>query len=128
MLISRLNPQIPRVTFIPPDAGRGLCSAEFAVLEPVGTESAKLTLAMRSDDVTDYLSSVARGTSSSRRRVDDAQVLDARVDLVRIDSAIVNAFQDALRLDRKARLQLAHAFEGLRSPRRPRGSAVLVQK
>ncbi len=114
VLVSCLNPQIPRVTFIPAGVGAGLCSAEFAVLQPKNIHPAKLALLIRSDPVTAYLAASGRGTSSSRRRIDVEQLLDARVPDLSVDDTMVGLFREAIESDGRARATLATVLERLR--------------
>lgn len=114
VIVSCLNPQIPRVTFIPQGAGDGLCSAEFAVLEPVNIDSAKLALLIRSDEVTAFLAASGRGTSSSRRRIDVEQILGARLPDFDLDDAVVDQFREAVEADARARATLAQVLGRLR--------------
>lgn len=118
VLVSCLNPQIPRITVIPEEAGSGLCSSEFAVLRSSKIDPAKLALVLRSEPMSTYLARAGRGTSSSRRRIDPQQLLEAPVldeTLVGLSEALVRTFQAALLSDRKARLTLAAILDPLLS-------------
>lgn len=115
VLVSCLNPQIPRVAFIPKGAGDGLCSAEFAVLQPANVDAARLALLLRTDEMTRYLASAGRGTSSSRRRIDVNQILDAPIPSVELTDETAEGFRFAVEADRRARVELARILEGLQS-------------
>lgn len=119
VLVSCLNPQIPRVTFIPPGAGSGLCSAEFAVLHSDTIDPATLALLVRSDETTAYLAAAGRGTSSSRRRIDAGQLLAAPLPAVTPPLDVVDSFRDAISQDRLARESLARVLASLRSAPSP---------
>ena len=84
VLLSRLNPRIPRVWDVPemPDK-QAVASGEFMVLEPIDMPTGLLWALLSQPSVTDRLQEMARGTSGSHQRVhpNDAlsiQVPDAR--------------------------------------------------
>lgn len=73
VLLSRINPRIPRICVVPEtDWGLG-CSAEFAVLRPSlpGLSPWSLMLLLRSEPVQAQIQSLTSGTSSSHNRVKD---------------------------------------------------------
>jgi hypothetical protein len=77
ILFSCINPSTPRVTVIPDNVkGDVLCSIEFAVLQTQGEDPYFVALALASDVVTRQIVPLARGTSSSRRRVMLSDLLD----------------------------------------------------
>jgi type I restriction enzyme M protein len=120
VLVSCLNPQIPRITFIPDDSGVGLCSAEFAVLRPENISAAALALLLRSEDITASLSGAGRGTSTSRRRIDAGQILSqpAPPALLMLARTHEKEFSAAVVSDRTARLGVATVLRRLQQPPR----------
>jgi type I restriction enzyme M protein len=81
VIFSCINPRKSRVAVIPEDvAGEVLCSTEFAVLRPKpGINPYLLVLALRTDLVRRQIVPLARGTSSSRRRVNPRDLLSIYV-------------------------------------------------
>lgn len=89
ILYSCINPSTPRATVIPKDIqGQVLCSSEFAVFRPIREDPYFIALALKSELSTKQLAPIARGTSSSRRRVSVEDVLDT---LIPFPSASVRA-------------------------------------
>lgn len=80
VLISKLNPRIPRVWDVVrmPDQ-MALASTEFVVLHPMGLSTTALWGALRQPSVTSTLAGKVAGTSGSHQRVNPAQVLQLRV-------------------------------------------------
>jgi type I restriction enzyme M protein len=117
VLVSCINPQIPRITVIPEDAGDGECSSEFAVLRPSGIDPFELALLLRSPNLQEQLAARARGTSSSRRRVDDREILDLPMPdpAQRPAPGDVAAFREALASDREARNTVSRVLSRLRA-------------
>lgn len=70
VIISRINPRIPRVLVVP-DLGKPmLCSSEFEVLEPVdGVSPYALAYLLLSKPVQSQIGSLTAGTSASHSRV-----------------------------------------------------------
>ncbi len=70
VLLSRINPRIPRVAVVP-DLGRTLlCSSEFEVLTPLGSVSSfDLAFVLLSPVVQEQIQSLTAGTSASHSRV-----------------------------------------------------------
>ncbi len=76
ILVSCMNPKIWRVAVIPNILGSWSCSPEFAVLRPrKGEDSWKIALALHHPSVAQAVQSMAKGTSSSRQRVQKDRVL-----------------------------------------------------
>lgn len=126
VLVSKLNPHIPRIWFPLLDSGvRSLCSTEFAVLIPRRCSVGFLRYLVESAQVSGRLNELVSGTSGSHQRVsvDDLlgldvvipdeesqehlsgslSVVDARIDLSRrmirsLDECLTTSF--ALEVDR----------------------------
>ena len=81
VLLSKLNPDIPRVWNVMPESDvRSLASTEFLVLVPRGALSAhELWAVTAQQDLLDDLASKVTGTSKSHQRVRPAEVLEANV-------------------------------------------------
>lgn len=110
VLVSQLNPRKLRATAIPPEMGECLCSSEFGVFAPTADPYAVL-IVLNDRRVRAQLSPLGRGTSSSRRRIDDADVLGLVVPPI---TAEITRRADALRTahaaNRSATLEAAAAL------------------
>jgi type I restriction-modification system DNA methylase subunit len=70
VIISRLNPRIPRVLVVPDLGGPMLCSSEFEILEPLdGVSPYALAFLLLSGPAQDQIRSFTAGTSASHSRV-----------------------------------------------------------
>jgi len=88
VLVSKLNPRIPRLWDVPtiPDC-MAIASTEFVILVPIGVSSTVLWAALRQPLVTSDLASKVAGTSGSHQRVKPSEVMDLRVgDPLTLDS------------------------------------------
>ncbi|MCZ4563286.1 restriction endonuclease subunit S [Rhodococcus sp. IEGM 1401] len=80
VLISKLNPRIPRVWDIPEvESTPAYCSTEFVVLESDSVSTSVLTAALRKPAVFDQISSLVAGTSGSHQRVKPDELLSVCV-------------------------------------------------
>lgn len=79
VLVSRLNPHIPRIWAprVDPDTP-SICSTEFAVLSSTACEPEFLRYFIESDEIYGRLGESANGTSSSHQRVSLDHLLDMR--------------------------------------------------
>lgn len=96
ILVSCLNPNIWRATFIPdlPNT-TWTCSPEFAVLKPKQKGqmySAKLFLFIQQQAVRSQVVSLGRGTSSSRQRVKKADLNQVDVPILALSDATIEGF------------------------------------
>lgn len=87
VLISKINPRIPRVCVVP-DVGFDLgCSSEFEVLVPEeGLDAYLLAGLLRSQAVQDQVRYLTSGTSSSHNRIKDAELADVLIPMPPADS------------------------------------------
>lgn len=70
VLLSKINPRIPRVTVVPQFAARTLCSTEFEVMKPhEGTDPYHLAYLLLTDVVQHQIRSLTSGTSASHNRI-----------------------------------------------------------
>lgn len=106
IIFSCLNPAKVRVAVIPSDIkGEVLCSMEFAVLHTKPGENPYfIALALRTSVSQRQILPLARGTSSSRRRVRDQDLLGITLPYpdVAIRQEIGTKFLEALEMARKA--------------------------
>jgi type I restriction enzyme S subunit len=74
VLLSGINPTANRVAVCPDQSGDIACSPEFSILQPrAGVDPHYLAFALRSRVCLRQLVHLGQGTSSSRRRIDEAQ-------------------------------------------------------
>lgn len=80
VLVSRINPHIPRITVVP-DYGFSLsCSSEFEILRPkIGIDAYELVALLRLDSVIQQFAYSTSGTSSSHRRVKPSVLRGVRI-------------------------------------------------
>lgn len=102
VLVSRLNPRIPRIWHAVPNAGRGLASTEYLVMADAnGGSLARVWLAVTHDSFTAELQRRATGTSGSHQRVRSGDALSVQVPDTRLAESATLDETDAL-------LTLAH--------------------
>ena len=99
LLISKLNPRIPRTWVITECEENSICSTEFQVIKPKSLEYFSFICTLCSSNIFfDSLKSKVTGTSSSHQRVNPADIINYKFTipqndiLVRFDSAISNIF------------------------------------
>jgi hypothetical protein len=87
VLISKINPRIPRICVVP-DVGVDLgCSSEFEILIPnEGLDPFLLAGMLRSQPVQDQIRYLTSGTSSSHNRIKDAELADVLIPMPPADS------------------------------------------
>lgn len=80
VIISRLNPRIPRVLVVP-DLGKPLlCSSEFEILKPRnGISPHAIAFLLMSDFVQEQILSLTAGTSASHSRVKPTKLYDVKM-------------------------------------------------
>ena len=80
VLVSRINPRIPRVAVVP-DLGRGLlCSSEYEILKARdGVSPYALAFVLLSRFVQEQIRSLTAGTSASHSRIKPEQIYDVLV-------------------------------------------------
>lgn len=76
LIFSLLNPRKLRATVVPGDTGRILCSSEFGVFEAIDRDPYEALVLLHHPLVRAQLAPLGRGTSSSRRRIVPADLLD----------------------------------------------------
>lgn len=80
VLLSRLNPHIPRVWAVYPDADvMNVASTEFVPLRGLGLSTEEIYALVSSSEYLDQLSSRVTGTTGSHQRVDKRTLLDLMV-------------------------------------------------
>lgn len=110
VLVSRLNPHIPRIWAPRVDPNTpSLCSTEFAVLSPVACEPEFLRYFVASDEIYGRLGESVNGTSSSHQRVPLDRLLDmtallpppeAQRRIAEVLSALDDRIESAARLEK----------------------------
>lgn len=103
VLMSKLNPRIPRVWEVLAPSVTAVASTEFVVLAPDGVSTSELWAALRAPAATAALSSQVAGTSGSHQRVKPADILALEVADPRGLAVGVRALIDALGADTECR-------------------------
>jgi type I restriction-modification system DNA methylase subunit len=82
VLLSKINPRIPRVTVVPQFATRTLCSTEFEVMKPrEGVDPYHLAFLLLTDAVQHQVHSLTSGTSASHNRIKAEELEKVKVPL-----------------------------------------------
>lgn len=80
VLVSRINPRIPRVAVVPDLGRRLLCSSEYEVLTArEGVSPYALAFVLMSPFVQEQIQSLTAGTSASHRRIKPERIYDVLV-------------------------------------------------
>lgn len=114
VLVSRINPRIPRVAVVPDLGKRTLCSAEYEILTP-NPDVSPYTLAflLLCPIVQEQLQSMTAGTSASHNRIKPGKMYDVLVpnlggshekytarDIVAYERACMNIVESLIELER----------------------------
>lgn len=87
VLLSRINPRIPRVCVVPDFGVRTLCSSEFEVMRPKERLDAfTLAFLLQSKVVQDQIKSLTSGTSASHNRIRTSELAEVRIPIPRVNS------------------------------------------
>lgn len=88
VLLSRINPRIPRVCVVPDFGVRTLCSSEFEVMRPKPPLDAfTLAFLLQSKVVQDQIKSLTSGTSASHNRIRTSELAEVRIPIPRDNTA-----------------------------------------
>jgi type I restriction-modification system DNA methylase subunit len=128
VLLSKLNPQIPRVTFVPQAPWPLTCSTEFEILAPKdkAVSPLMLYLAVVHPITQEQIVRLSSGTSSSHRRIKHTELLKVKVPLPRKGTA---AFRTMTRTAEDLKMALENIYHGLatlRSVRRDYGNGEIT--
>lgn len=94
VLISKINPRIPRVAVTPDFGVRTLCSSEFEVLRPKGRISPHaLAYLLQTKLVQDQIQSLTSGTSASHNRIRSKELATVTVPLPKEGTKAFASFQ-----------------------------------
>ncbi len=84
VILSKINPRIPRVAVVPEVPGRLLCSSEFEILVPkTGVNAYMLTFLLLSPQVQAQVQAMTSGTSASHNRVRASELRNVLVPIPR---------------------------------------------
>ncbi|MCD6305951.1 MAG: hypothetical protein J7M32_06640, partial [Deltaproteobacteria bacterium] len=109
LLVSCINPSANRIAVcegLPSKAG---CSPEFAILNTKGVNTHYLAFIMRTDIVRRQLIHLGRGTSSSRRRIDEEELLNVEIPVIQSADEIGNNIKKRQLLVGRALLLVSEA-------------------
>lgn len=88
ILMSRINPRIPRVCVTPDLGARTLCSSEFEVMQcKPGVDVYGLAYLLQTDIVQNQIQSLTSGTSASHNRIRTAELAQVLVPIAKRGSA-----------------------------------------
>jgi hypothetical protein len=112
LIVSLINPSRLRATVIPEDFSSLLCSAEFGVFRTF-RDPYEVLVILHHPDVRAQLAPLGRGTSSSRRRIVEKDVLDLLVPMIEPSRlrASAQVLRTALAEMRSASLRAAGALD-----------------
>lgn len=80
VLVSRINPRIPRICITPDFGKKTLCSAEFEVLRPKGRwNEFAIAYLLLTDTVQSQIRSLTSGTSASHNRIRTSELVNVLV-------------------------------------------------
>lgn len=118
LIFSLLNPRKLRATVVPDDVGRIFCSSEFGVFEAIDRDPYEALVLLHHPLVRAQLAPLGRGTSSSRRRIAPADLLDVLAPRLPADelSGLASELRLALSDLRQASMVAARVY-GLASGR-----------
>ena len=114
LLFSLINPRHLRATVVPHDYETVWCSSEFGIFQAHGDPFEVLVL-LHHPDVHAQLAPLGRGTSSSRRRIDAADLLDVlvpKVDATELERYAAD-LRTALASHRDATLAAARVYSAV---------------
>ena len=123
VIMSKLNPSIPRIAVIPSLDFESVCSMEFEIMRPIipGVGPYTLSALLRSDSVQKQIRNLTSGTSSSHNRIKTEQLQEVLVPVPatengellysKLEAKIKNAILTKYRSDR----ELRSAFKTLQS-------------
>jgi type I restriction-modification system DNA methylase subunit len=87
ILMSRINPRIPRVCVAPDFGTRTLCSSEFEIMRPrSGMEAYTLAYLLQTDAVQCQIRSLTSGTSASHNRIRTSELGEVMIPIPRSGS------------------------------------------
>lgn len=94
VLVSKINPRIPRVCVVPPTPFPVACSSEFEILEPKrGLSAALLAAILVSPAVQTQIECLTSGTSSSHNRIKDEELAEILIPLPRPGMPLAEEFE-----------------------------------
>lgn len=89
VLLSRINPRIPRVCIVPELGKPTLCSSEFEVMKPkVGLDPYSLAYLLLTDVVQRQVRSLTSGTSASHNRIRTSELASVLIPVAREGSPL----------------------------------------
>ena len=95
ILISKINPRIPRVCVAPDFGSKTLCSSEFEIMRPnPGVGEYALAYLLQTDAVQSQVRSLTSGTSASHNRIRTAELADVMIPMARRGTAAAKHLND----------------------------------
>lgn len=98
VLISKINPRIPRVVVVPDFGVPTLCSSEFEVLRPRAKISAHaLAYLLQTKLVQDQVQSLTSGTSASHNRIRSKELAEVNIPIPRPGTRAARIFEQLVK-------------------------------
>jgi type I restriction-modification system DNA methylase subunit len=95
VLLSKINPRIPRVTVAPDIGKKMLCSTEFSVMRPRGDlDPYCLSFLLLSQLVQDQIKSLTSGTSASHNRIKTKELAQVKIPMPVVGSPSEKRLRD----------------------------------
>jgi hypothetical protein len=115
VLLSKINPRIPRLCVVPETEWNLACSTEFAVLRcrPGGVPPWEFSLLLRSDAVQSQIRALTSGTSSSHNRIKNRDLCSIIVPTPSRGSTAARTLKDLARRCEQATRQEYAAQSGI---------------
>jgi type I restriction-modification system DNA methylase subunit len=114
VLLSRINPRIPRVLVVPDLGQPTLCSSEFEVMRPkVGIDPFMLAFLLLSRAAQTQIQSLTSGTSASHNRVKTKDLADVSLPVPRSGSESAKRLQQQVIRYRKALVSMMQSHQSL---------------
>jgi len=110
VLISKINPHIPRVCVVPVTEYPVTCSSEFEILEPAGVDAHILAATLVSPAVQTQIECLTSGTSSSHNRIKDTELAEVLIPVPAEDGRLTQAV-DAIAIELRSALERKYAAE-----------------
>jgi len=110
VLISKINPRIPRVAVTPDFGVRTLCSSEFEILRPTGRITPHaLVYLLQTKLVQDQIQSLTSGTSASHNRIRSKELATVTIPLPKKGTKAFATFQQLVLVYEEAATALVNA-------------------
>ena len=116
ILISKINPRIPRICLVPKLDVQLLCSTEFEILRIKGDmDKYVLIYLLHSKLVQDQLTRITTGTSDSHSRIRTSELNNILIPVIKLDSLmhdslepVIIQYSNAMKLSMRSNIEIAN--------------------